>query len=145
MKDTVNLRIENCKLKIINLKSMKRILITLLCISFGFLQLNAQSHRVVSNTDNQITFNVSTGTLTTETVTVEEGQFTRLLMEGCASGVKNIGEPVEVLTRDGRKLKGTLTAADDNGFTLTTTVKERVDGKLVLPEAVKLLMVPSGD
>ena len=72
---------------------MKRILITLLCISFGFLQLNAQSHRVVSNTDNQITFNVSTGTLTTETVTVEEGQFTRLLMEGCASGVKNIGEP----------------------------------------------------
>ena len=43
--------------------------------------------------------------------------------------VKNIGEPVEVLTRDGRKLKGTLTAADDNGFTLTTTVKERVDGK----------------
>ena len=72
---------------------MKRILITLLCISFGLLQLNAQSHRVVSNTDNQITFNVSTGTLITETVTVEEGQFTRLLMDGYASGVKNVGEP----------------------------------------------------
>lgn len=72
---------------------MKRILITLLCITFGLLQLHAQSHRVVSNTDNQITFTVSTGTLSTEVITVEEGQFTRLLMDGCVSGVKNVGEP----------------------------------------------------
>lgn len=45
--------------------------------------------------------------------------------------LKNIGNPVEVLTRDGRKLKGTLTAVSDtdDSFTLTTTVKVKEPGK----------------
>ena len=42
---------------------------------------------------------------------------------------KNIGYEVEVLTADGRKLKGVLADADDEGFTLTTTVKRKLEGK----------------
>ena len=42
---------------------------------------------------------------------------------------KNIGYEVEVLTGDGRKLKGVIADADDEGFVLTTTVKKRLEGK----------------
>lgn len=42
---------------------------------------------------------------------------------------KNIGYEVEVLTADGRKLKGIIADADDEGFTLTTTVKRKLEGK----------------
>jgi ribosome maturation factor RimP len=42
---------------------------------------------------------------------------------------KNIGYEVEVLTRDGRKLKGVIADADDEGFTLTMTVKRKLEGK----------------
>lgn len=41
---------------------------------------------------------------------------------------KNIGNQVEVLTRDGRKLKGTLVAATDDGFTIETPVKVKPEG-----------------
>ena len=42
---------------------------------------------------------------------------------------KNVGGEVEVLTADGRKLKGVLAEADDEGFVLTTTVKRKLEGK----------------
>jgi ribosome maturation factor RimP len=42
---------------------------------------------------------------------------------------KNIGYEVEVLTADGRKLKGVIADADDEGFTLSTTVKKKLEGK----------------
>ena len=42
---------------------------------------------------------------------------------------KNIGYEVEVLTADGRKLKGVIADADEEGFTLTTTVKKKLEGK----------------
>ena len=42
---------------------------------------------------------------------------------------KNIGYEVEVLTADGRKLKGELSDADDAGFTLTMMVKKKLEGK----------------
>jgi ribosome maturation factor RimP len=42
---------------------------------------------------------------------------------------KNIGQDVEVLTRDGRKLKGVLTQADDEGFTIEVPTKVKVEGK----------------
>jgi ribosome maturation factor RimP len=42
---------------------------------------------------------------------------------------KNIGYEVEVLTADGRKLKGVIADADDEGFTLSTTVKRKLEGK----------------
>ena len=42
---------------------------------------------------------------------------------------KNVSYEVEVLTCDGRKLKGVLTDADDEGFVLTTTVKRKLEGK----------------
>ena len=58
-----------------------------------FYQLNAQSHRVVSNTDNQITFTVTNGDFFTNDITLEEGQFTRLLMAGYASTTGNVGKP----------------------------------------------------
>ncbi|MGN0228791.1 MAG: ribosome assembly cofactor RimP [Muribaculaceae bacterium] len=43
---------------------------------------------------------------------------------------KNIGNPVEVLTADGRKLKGTLTEADDDAFVVQIA-------KMVKPEGAK--------
>ena len=42
---------------------------------------------------------------------------------------KNVGGEVEVLTSDGRKLKGVLADADDEGFTITMTVKRKLEGK----------------
>lgn len=45
-----------------------------------------------------------------------------------AQYVKNCGNPVEVLTCDGRKLRGTLKQVDDNGFTLTTSRKVKPEG-----------------
>ncbi len=42
---------------------------------------------------------------------------------------KNIGGDVEVLTADGKKLKGTLKAADADGFVLTVTKKVKLEGK----------------
>ncbi len=50
--------------------------------------------------------------------------------------VKHIGDDVDVLTRDGRKLKGTLTAVSDDGaeFTIEVTrkVKEPCDKRHVM-------------
>lgn len=43
--------------------------------------------------------------------------------------LKNVGGPVEVLTKAGVKLKGTLKDAGDNGFTLTVTQKVKPEGK----------------
>ena len=40
-----------------------------------------------------------------------------------AQYIKNVGNPVEVLTTDGRKLKGDLKEANDDSFTITTTTK----------------------
>ena len=42
---------------------------------------------------------------------------------------KNIGFEVEVFTGDGRKLKGVIADADDEGFVLSTTVKKKLEGK----------------
>lgn len=41
----------------------------------------------------------------------------------------NVGEPVEVLTKAGRKLTGVLKAADADGFTLTVTEKVKAEGE----------------
>ena len=41
----------------------------------------------------------------------------------------SMGCDVEVLTADGRKLKGVIADADDEGFTLTMTVKRKLEGK----------------
>ena len=49
---------------------------------------------------------------------------------------KNIGYEVEVLTCDGRKLKGIIADADDEGFTLSMTVKKKLEGKK-RPEVVE--------
>lgn len=45
-----------------------------------------------------------------------------------AQYVKNIGNDVEVLTADGRKLKGVLKAADDEKFTIVVTKKVKPEG-----------------
>ena len=41
----------------------------------------------------------------------------------------SIGYEVEVLTGDGRKLKGVVADADETGFTLTMSVKRKLEGK----------------
>ncbi len=41
---------------------------------------------------------------------------------------KFIGKDVEVLTKDGRKLKGVLSGADEDGFSLTVAKKVRPEG-----------------
>ena len=42
---------------------------------------------------------------------------------------KNIGRKVEVLTEESRKIRGTLVAVDNDGFTLEIEEKELVEGK----------------
>ncbi len=42
--------------------------------------------------------------------------------------LKNQGNPVDVLTRDGRKLTGELTEVADDTFTVVVKAKERVEG-----------------
>ena len=42
---------------------------------------------------------------------------------------KNVGREVEVLTNEDEKLKGKLTAADDEGFTVETQEKVKIEGK----------------
>ena len=41
---------------------------------------------------------------------------------------KNLGNEVEVLTNDGRKLKGVLSAVDDDTFTIKVTKKVKPEG-----------------
>ena len=41
---------------------------------------------------------------------------------------KNVGNPVEVLTNDGRKLKGTLKSASNENFTITVEKKVKPEG-----------------
>lgn len=43
--------------------------------------------------------------------------------------LKNIGNQVEILTKDGRKLKGTLLSVDDKSFTVEITKKVKEPGK----------------
>lgn len=43
--------------------------------------------------------------------------------------IKAVGTEVQVLLKDGRKLKGVLAAADENGITLKYTAKEAVEGR----------------
>lgn len=43
--------------------------------------------------------------------------------------LKNIGNQVEILTKDGHKLKGTLLSVDDNSFTVEITKKAKEPGK----------------
>lgn len=42
--------------------------------------------------------------------------------------INHIGLEVEVLTKEGKKLKGILKAADEQGFTITISKKEKVEG-----------------
>lgn len=42
---------------------------------------------------------------------------------------KNIGRKVEVLTEESRKIRGTLVAVDNDGFTLEIEEKELVEGR----------------
>ena len=42
---------------------------------------------------------------------------------------KNLGNEVEVLTRDGRKLHGTLTDVNEDTFTVAVATKVREEGK----------------
>ncbi|WP_372773755.1 ribosome assembly cofactor RimP [Mangrovibacterium sp.] len=43
--------------------------------------------------------------------------------------LKNIGREVEVVLKDGQKREGILKHADENGFELETTQKEKIEGK----------------
>ena len=43
--------------------------------------------------------------------------------------IKAVGTEVQVLVKDGRKLKGVLTGASGDGITLKYSVKEAVEGK----------------
>ncbi len=43
--------------------------------------------------------------------------------------VNHIGKTVEVLTKDGKKVQGTLTKVDGEQFTVTVQEKQHVDGK----------------
>lgn len=54
---------------------------------------------------------------------------------------KNVGNEVEVLTRDGRKLAGVLKACDDEAFVITITKKVKPEGskrKIEVEEDINL-------
>jgi ribosome maturation factor RimP len=42
---------------------------------------------------------------------------------------KNLGNEIELLTNDGRKLSATLVSLADDAFTIEYQVKEKVEGK----------------
>ena len=42
--------------------------------------------------------------------------------------INNVGNAVELLTNDGKKMKGTLTKADEQGFTITCQEKVKTEG-----------------
>lgn len=50
---------------------------------------------------------------------------------------KNLGGEVEVLTADGKKLKGTLSDVTDESFTVTVATKTKIEGKK-RPEMVEV-------
>ncbi len=55
--------------------------------------------------------------------------------------LKNIGNEIEVITTDGRKLKGTLTEVDTDGYIIGIPVKEKAPGAkrpsiVIKPEAI---------
>lgn len=55
--------------------------------------------------------------------------------------VNHVGSEVDVLTADGRKLHGVLTAADEEGFEVTMKVKKKLEGEKrprLVDEAVTL-------
>ena len=43
--------------------------------------------------------------------------------------INNIGNEVEVMTAEGKKLKGVMTDAGENGFTLKYQEKQKLEGK----------------
>lgn len=43
--------------------------------------------------------------------------------------VNHLGKDVEVLTAEGKKLRGVLTAADESHFEITMTVKRKLEGE----------------
>ncbi len=43
--------------------------------------------------------------------------------------LKNVGREVKVVTTDGNEVQGPLTAADENGFEVTTEAKVKLEGK----------------
>ncbi|MCF0189026.1 MAG: ribosome assembly cofactor RimP [Bacteroidaceae bacterium] len=43
--------------------------------------------------------------------------------------LNHIGKSVEILTADGRKLRGTLKEVSDNDFTITSQVKRKAEGE----------------
>lgn len=58
---------------------------------------------------------------------------------------KNIGNKVEVLTRDGRKLHGTLTSACESGFSIDIKAKEKPEGAKRPVEVIHTLTFPYAD
>lgn len=55
---------------------------------------------------------------------------------------KNIGQEIEVLTNDGKKLRGVLAAAGDDDFTLRAIVRERPEGSKRPVETVREQKIP---
>lgn len=58
---------------------------------------------------------------------------------------KNVGNDIEVLTADGRKLRGTLRAASDDSFTLGVTEKVRREGSKRPVEETRDVEIPYAD
>lgn len=72
---------------------MKKTLLILACIILGICQLNAQEHRIVSNTERQITMKVTTGDLVINDINTERGTYSQITMDGFINMVENVGNP----------------------------------------------------
>lgn len=62
-----------------------------------------------------------------------------------AQYVKNIGNPVEVLTKDGKKLKGTLLEVSDDSFVIGIKCKVKEEGQKRPMEIEKPLLIKMDD
>lgn len=72
---------------------MKKVIAVFLACLAGLFQLQAQSHRIVSNDNQQITFNVSVGDIQVSDINTAGGTFSRISLEGVPQAVDNVGSP----------------------------------------------------
>lgn len=72
---------------------MKKLFLFVIAVMIGICQLQAQTHRVVSNNAESLTMAVATGELQVNDVTIAGNVYSQITMEGMTNTVKNVGEP----------------------------------------------------
>ncbi|MCQ2263491.1 MAG: hypothetical protein MJZ70_04340, partial [Bacteroidales bacterium] len=72
---------------------MKKQFLFVIAVMIGICQLQAQTHRVISNNAESLTMAVATGELQVNDLTIAGNVYSQITMEGMTNTVKNVGEP----------------------------------------------------